>query len=84
IWTAINAAGTDEGNRLPVEYWLDSGVFGKKEQLSNTQANPFAIKASGGQKAAPAIPFANLRDELQALERILLVAAGYLMPGARG
>ncbi|CUI52926.1 toxin VasX [Achromobacter xylosoxidans] len=84
IWTAVNAAGTDDTSRLPVEYWLDNGVFGKRAQLGNTDNNPFATKASAGKRGAPAIPFANLNDELQALERIILVASGYLMKGAVG
>ncbi|WZB64984.1 hypothetical protein WJ971_19035 [Achromobacter xylosoxidans] len=60
IWTAVNAAGTDESSRLPVEYWLDNGVFGKRALLSNSQSNPFATKAAGSQKGAPAVPFASL------------------------
>lgn len=84
IWTAVNAAGTDESSRLPVEYWLDNGVFGKRALLSNSQSNPFATKAAGSQKGAPAVPFASLDAELLGLERILLVASGYLMPGAVG
>ncbi|WYX36532.1 hypothetical protein WJ966_06250 [Achromobacter xylosoxidans] len=53
IWTAVNAAGTDESSRLPVEYWLDNGVFGKRALLSNSQSNPFATKAAGSQKELP-------------------------------
>ncbi|KAJ8137985.1 hypothetical protein OY671_008802, partial [Metschnikowia pulcherrima] len=84
IWTAVNAAGTDEASRLPVEYWLDNGVFGKRTQLGNTDNNPFATKASAGKRGAPAVPFLNLNDELQALERIISVASGYSMKGAVG
>lgn len=76
IWTAVNAAGTDESNLVPVEYWLDNGIFGKRAQAASIQNNPFATKGAQGKPGSPAQPFATLSDEVQALERIILVASG--------
>lgn len=82
IWTAVNAAGTDESNLVPVEYWLDNGIFGKRAQAASIQNNPFATKGAQGKPGSPAQPFATLSDEVQALERIVLVASGRFFVGA--
>lgn len=69
LYCSWQAWATDDNNLLPVEYWLDNGEFGKREFVSGEAAsqNPYAV---GGM----AEPFINLEREVQALQRVVMVA----------
>ncbi len=69
LYCSWQAWATDDNNLLPVEYWLDNGVFGKRQFVSGDVAggNPYAV---GGK----AEPFVNLEREVQALQRVVMVA----------
>lgn len=69
LYFAWQAFATDDENLLPVEYWLDNGVFGKGAFRKGLRAskNPYV---QGGQVP----PFTSLEEEVMALNRVVLVA----------
>jgi hypothetical protein len=67
IYCAINADSTDDDKLLPVEYWLDTGTFGK-HKLASKELNPFY----DAQKKT-ALTFDSAQAEMVALQRVLLV-----------
>lgn len=69
LYCAWQAFATDDENLLPVEYWLDNGIFGKGAYRSGERAskNPFAHDAQ-------VKSFASFEEEVMALNRLLLVA----------
>ncbi|MFN7693789.1 MAG: hypothetical protein ACK5O3_07030, partial [Burkholderiales bacterium] len=79
IYFSWQAFATDDENLLPVEYWLDAGVFGKRSYLSGEVGakSPFADSAT-----KTVTPFTRVNDELAALQRITLVASARVT-GAR-
>lgn len=79
IYLSWQAFSTDDANLLPVEYWLDAGVFGKKQFLSGETGakSPFADSSS-----KTVTPFRTVNDELAGLQQITLVAVARIT-GAR-
>ena len=73
VYCSMQAWATDDANLLPIEYWLDNGTFGKRHQIHGdaAQSNPYLIAPQ-----KPVEPFASLTKEMEALQRVLLVAQG--------
>lgn len=71
VYCAIQAFGTDDSELTPLEYWLDNGVFGKRERIAGAhlEKNPFVDRAG-----TVVQPFNDVNDELHQLQRITLVA----------
>ncbi|HBN9879246.1 TPA: hypothetical protein L3958_005217 [Pseudomonas aeruginosa] len=69
LYCTWQAFATDDENLLPVEYWLDNGVFGKGEFRNGKRAlkNPYF-------KGAQVQAFTSLEEEMMALNRVVLVA----------
>ncbi|MBN6149877.1 hypothetical protein JR065_05960 [Xanthomonas sp. AmX2] len=68
LYCAWQAFATDDSELLPVEYWLDNGVFGKGAHRAD-EKNAFG-------KAGAVAPFATLADEVRAFQRIVFTAMG--------
>jgi hypothetical protein len=79
IYFSWQAWATDDENLLPVEYWLDNGVFGNRQFVSGEVAanSPYFNEST---KQVP--PFGTVDEEMLALQRVLLVAQGRIS-GAR-
>ncbi|MEC7118384.1 MAG: toxin VasX [Pseudomonadota bacterium] len=64
LYLYMQMHATDETKLLPIEYWLDMGVFGKRQRMSgiykHQRLNPYLSVIQTGQ-------FANLADELNGL-----------------
>ena len=69
LYFSWQAFATDDQNLLPVEYWLDNGVFGKGAFRNGQRAlkNPFV-------QGELVPPFTTLEEEVMALNRVVLVA----------
>ena len=70
IYFSIQAFGTDDENLTPVEYWLDNGVFGKRQHLTGDVAakSPFYSHVE-----KRVLPFADANEELRQLQTVTLV-----------
>lgn len=64
-WMGIQAFSTSKDNMLLLEYWLDNGAFGLRQQISH-KGNPFR------DEDVNALSFESLSDELTALYQITL------------
>ncbi len=73
VYCSMQAWATDDANLLPIEYWLDNGAFGKRQQVQGdaAQSNPYR---NADQKTVA--PFESLAKEIEALQRVLFVAQG--------
>lgn len=73
VYCSMQAWATDDANLLPVEYWLDNGAFGKRQQVQGdaAQSNPYR---NAEQKTVG--PFESLAKEIEELQRVLFVAQG--------
>ena len=73
IYCSIQAWATDDANLLPIEYWLDNGAFGKRQQVQggSARSSPYLVE---GQSTVS--PFDSLAKEIEALQRVLFVAQG--------
>ncbi|PJJ96060.1 hypothetical protein CO611_09040 [Lysobacteraceae bacterium NML03-0222] len=71
IYSAIQAFGTDDRELSVLEYWLDNGVFGRRQAISGSflERNPFLDSKSN---TVP--PFNGVLDELSQLQRVTWVA----------
>ncbi|WP_311728176.1 toxin VasX [Cupriavidus alkaliphilus] len=73
LYFAWQAFITDDENYLPVEYWLDNGVFGKGELRALGEKNAcYDLKRRG------VFPFVGLDEEIIVLNRMMLVASAKL------
>ncbi|SDY78850.1 hypothetical protein SAMN04487939_10688 [Lysobacter sp. yr284] len=71
LYCAWQAFGTDEENMLPVEYWLDNGIFGKGEHKTGKIAKNSPYYSA---KSKSVQSFASLQDEIYGLQKVTLVA----------
>lgn len=71
LYFAWQAFLADDENYLPVEYWLDNGIFGRGKLRSLGEKNPF-------NKNGKVLPFSGVEEEVLALNRIMLVAQATL------
>lgn len=69
LYCSWQAWATDDANLLPVEYWLDNGVFGKKRFINGDALanNPYT-------RDGKVEPFKSLDLEVKALQQVLFVA----------
>ncbi|WP_454727396.1 MULTISPECIES: toxin VasX [Cupriavidus] len=69
LYCSWQAFATDDENLLPLEYWLDNGVFGKGAYRSGERAlkNPYV-------QGTAVKPFSSLEEEVMALNKVVLVA----------
>ncbi len=65
LYMTWQAWATDDGNLLPVEYWLDNGTFGKRNATHGKLVanNPY-------QEDKAVTPFKSLMDEIKALQKV--------------
>ncbi|MBA9843283.1 hypothetical protein D7S91_41005 [Burkholderia contaminans] len=72
LYFAWQAFATDDENLLPVEYWLDNGVFGKGAYRRGklVSKNPYLKNP----KDTAVEPFASLEAEIEGLNKVVLVA----------
>ncbi|PVY79566.1 hypothetical protein C7414_105249 [Cupriavidus alkaliphilus] len=73
LYFAWQAFATDDENFLPVEYWLDNGVFGNGKLRSLGDKNACYDKSRKG-----VFPFLGVDEELLVLNRMMLVAQAKL------
>lgn len=73
LYCAWQAFGTDDENMLPVEYWLDNGIFGKAEHRTDKVAKSSPYYS---EKIKSVAEFVSLQDEIYALQKVTLVAQG--------
>jgi hypothetical protein len=75
MYMGWQAMVTDKSYLLPVEYWLDSGVFGLRKFCDAGGAANLAFFDKAKNKI---LPFESLGSELEALQSIFLTATGRL------
>jgi hypothetical protein len=73
LYCAWQAFATDDENLLPVEYWLDNGIFGKGKHRTGSIAKSSPYYSTSTQSV---LAFAKLEDEIYGLQRVTLVAQG--------
>ncbi|RNF82388.1 toxin VasX [Montanilutibacter psychrotolerans] len=73
LYCAWQAFGTDDENMLPVEYWLDNGIFGKGAHRTGKTAvnSPYYVT-----KSKTVSLFAVLEEEIYGLQKVTLVGQG--------
>ncbi len=75
MYAGWQAMVTDKSFLLPVEYWLDSGLFGLRKFCAVSGAANLAFFDKTEKKI---LPFASLEKELEALQSIFMTATGRL------
>lgn len=73
MYMGWQAMVTEKTYLLPVEYWMDSGVFGLRQHTKNSGSENLAFYAEANKG-----PFESLTRELEALQSIFLISTGRL------